>query len=228
MRLVENKSGSRVGWVVEMAGMERVVADSKSLDCAGSFAIANNPALLGMTNYGGTLGMTNLQPMVIPWMMAVADPKEKWWEWARRNPKQSGEISQAAFLLKARTMGFKVALPWGDSERYDFVVWAEEGGPMYRVQVKGTGRLYRRGYEVQPVHSTRGRGKKRYTAKEIDVVAAHVQPVDAWYVLPIAAVGRAKSLRFYPDIRSRKPMWEEYREAWDVLEGKAVGKRSGR
>ena len=237
VRLVENKSGSRVEWVLEMTGAERVAAESRSLDCAGSFAIANNPASLGMTDYGGTFAMTDndgtlgtrhVQTMVIPWMMAVADPKEKWWEWARKNPKQSGEISQAAFLLKARTMGFKVALPWGDSERSDFVVWAEEGGPMYRVQVKGTGRLYRRGYEVQPVHSTRGRGKKRYTAREIDVVAAHVQPVDAWYVLPIVAVGRAKSLRFYPDIRSRKPMWEEYREAWEVLKGKTVGTRSGR
>jgi hypothetical protein len=41
--------------------------------------------------------------------------------------------------------------------------------------------------------------------------------VDVWYLLPIAAVGRAKSLRFYPDIKSRRPMWEEYREAWKVL-----------
>jgi hypothetical protein len=155
--------------------------------------------------------------VIVPWLMAVADPKEKWWEWKRRDPKQSGEISQAAFLLRARTLGFKVALPWGDSERFDFVVWMEEGGPMYRVQVKGTSRLHRRGYEVQPVRSTRGGQKKRYTAKEIDVVAAYVQPVDVWYLLPIKAVGRAKSLRFYPDIKSRNPMWEKYREAWEVL-----------
>ncbi len=94
---------------------------------------------------------------------------------------------------------------------------------MFRVQVKGTGRLYRRGYEVQPVHSTRGHGKKRYTKKDIDVVAAHVQPVDVWYLPPIAEVGRAKSLRFYPDIKSRRPMWEEYREAWEVLGGTVGG-----
>jgi hypothetical protein len=122
-------------------------------------------------------------------LMAMVDPREKWWLGMRRNPKRSGEISQAAFLLKARKLGFQVAMPWGDSERYDFVVWAEQGCPIFRVQVKGTGRLYRRGYEVQPVHSTRRRGKRRYTAKEIDVVAAHVQPVDVWYLLPIAAVG---------------------------------------
>ena len=155
--------------------------------------------------------------LVVPWLMAAADPDEAWWKRYRRSPKRSGEVSQAAFLLKARMLGFSVAMPWGDSERYDFVVWARQGGPMFRVQVKGTGRLHRRGYEVQPVHSTRRGGKKRYTAREIDVIAGHVQPLDIWYLLPIGAVGRAKSLRFYPDIKSRQPMWEEYREAWEVL-----------
>jgi hypothetical protein len=71
---------------------------------------------------------------------------------------------------------------------------------------------------VQPVYSTRGEGKKRYTAEEIDVLAAHVQPLNVWYLLPIGVVGRAKSLRFYPDIPSRAPRWEKYREKWDVLE----------
>jgi hypothetical protein len=74
------------------------------------------------------------------------------------------------------------------------------------------------------VHTTRGGRKERYTAKEIDVVAAHVQPVDVWYLLPIRKVGRAKSLRFYPDVESRRPMSEEYREAWEVL-GYGAGRK---
>lgn len=165
MKLVDHKSGNRVEWVLEMTEAERAAADSRSLDCARPFAIANNSASLGMTtgrqmpgmtNYGGTPGTTDpraidelctYNSVIGPWMTAVADPREKWWLGMRKNPKRSGEISQAAFLFRARTMGLKVALPWGDSERYDFVVWAEEGGPMFRVQVKGTGRLYRRGYE---------------------------------------------------------------------------------
>jgi hypothetical protein len=154
---------------------------------------------------------------IIPWMMAMAERKESWWERRKRNPKRMGEVSQAAFLLKARTLGFGVALPWGDSEKYDFIVWAGRGGRLLRVQVKATGRLHRRGYEVQPVYSTRGEGKKRYTAEEIDVLAAHVQTKDVWYLLPIEAVGQAKSLRFYPDITSRASRWEEYREAWQWL-----------
>jgi len=90
-------------------------------------------------------------------------------------------------------------------------------GKILRVQLKGTGRLHRRGYEVQPVRSTRGGGKKRYTKKEIDVLVAHVQPVDAWYVIPIEKVGRAKSLRLYPGIKSRNPRWEKWRDRWDLL-----------
>lgn len=153
--------------------------------------------------------------VVIPWIRAEADPT---WEVRRRkNPKRMGEVSQAMFLRKALSLGLGVALPWGDSEKYDFVVWAGNGERMLRVQVKATGRLHRRGYEVQPVHATRGQGKKRYTAKEIDVLAAHVQTLDVWYLLPIRTVGRARSLRFYPDIQSRSPRWEQYREKWELF-----------
>jgi PD-(D/E)XK endonuclease len=140
-------------------------------------------------------------------------------------------------LLKAEMMGFHLALPWGDSERWDFVVWGREAGRAVRVQVKGTGRLDRGGYDVQPVHSTRKGGKKRYTKKDIDVIAAHVQPEDAWYLIPIEAVGRAKSLRLCPQGRSRESQnphpvangatrmgqlrrvknWEWWRDAWELL-----------
>ena len=175
----------------------------------------------------GTRGeMGHPRSVVIPWIAAVVDPV--WWKAQRADPKRLGEISQAAFLLKARQMGFGVAIPWGDSESQDFIVWAGHAGgntgrsargtqSLLRVQVKGTGRLHRRGYEIQPVRSTRGQGKKRYTKKDIDVLVGHVQPVDAWYVIPIEAVGRAKSLRLYPDIASRKPRWEHWRDRWDVL-----------
>jgi len=120
--------------------------------------------------------------------------------------------------------------------------WCGAGMDAQCVPVKGTGRLHRRGYEVQPVHATRRGGKKRYTKKDIEVIAAHVQPVDAWYLIPIERVGRAKSLRLYPGIdrrlTSRKSgrklgtrrllrrsgkvahpprNWERWRDRWDLL-----------
>ena len=36
--------------------------------------------------------------------------------------KARGEAAEAAFLAKAAGLGFGVARPWGDSERYDFIV----------------------------------------------------------------------------------------------------------
>jgi hypothetical protein len=179
-------------------------------------------------------------PGFVPWIFAVADSDPGWWERQGSNPKRMGELSQAAFLLKAQSLGFGLALPWGDSERYDFIVWARPQGRLLRVQVKATGRLNGGGYDVQPVYSTRGEGKKTYTARDIDVLAAHLrlegksphkgdlhtkdlhtkdQVKEVWYLLPIAAFAGVKSLRFFPDLKSRNPRWEGYREQWSVISG---------
>jgi len=164
-------------------------------------------------------------PGFVPWIFAVGDSDPLEWERKRRNPekrnpKRMGELSQAAFLVKAQKLGFGLALPWGDSEKYDFIVWARPEGRLLRVQVKATGRLNRGGYDVQPVYSTRGEGKKTYTARDIDVLAAHViaGEKEVWYLLPVAAFEGVKSLRFFPDLKSRNPRWEGYREAWEWLE----------
>jgi PD-(D/E)XK nuclease superfamily protein len=155
---------------------------------------------------------------IIPWIMAVAEePEESWASRRKRNPKRLGEIAEAAFLLKAAGLGLGIAKPWGDSERFDFIVWAGRKGRMRRVQVKSSGRLYGRGYEVQPVYSVAGKGKVEYTAEDIDVLAAYVRGLNIWYVLPVGAFAPAKSLRFYPDVAWEGAEWEEYREKWGVL-----------
>ncbi len=40
--------------------------------------------------------------------------------------------------------------------------------------------------------------------RDIDFIAAHVHPVDAWYLIPIEKVGRAKSLRLYPGMENSR------------------------
>src|SRR5580693_4859870 len=67
-------------------------------------------------------------PGYVPWMFAEADADAGWWERRRSNPKRMGGLSQAAFLVKAQSLGFGLALPWGASERYDFIVWARPRG----------------------------------------------------------------------------------------------------
>jgi len=139
----------------------------------------------------------------------------------RRNPKRMGELSEAAFLLKARTLGFLVSKPWGDSAKYDFVLDYEgqSRSRLWRVQLKCTGVVHARGYEVQAIYGVYGKGKRAYTAEDIDALAVHIQPRDVWYVIPVEAFAPAKNLRFYPDIRCRCARWEKYREAWHLLRG---------
>ena len=169
-------------------------------------------------------------PGYLEWIFAAAADGEAWWEGEGWNPKRMGEWSQAAFLARAQALGFGLAVPWGDSEKWDFLVWERPSGKLLRVQVKATGRLNRGGYDVQPVYSTRREGKKTYTAADIDVLAAHVRiegrgrfkkarAKEVWYLLPIAAFEGEKKLRFFPGLKGRDPRWEGYREGWEWLRG---------
>jgi len=133
----------------------------------------------------------------------------------RANSKRSGEISEAAFLHKAVSLGFKVTKPWGDSERYDFVV--DSGKRLWRVQIKCTSALRAGGYHIQPIHFVYGKKKVAYTADEIDVLAAHIAPLNVWYVLPVQALAAGTSLRLYPEGGCERARFEKYREAWHLL-----------
>lgn len=138
----------------------------------------------------------------------------------RMTSKRIGEVSEAGLMLKARTMGFVVALPWGDSELYDLVLgWGER---LWRVQLKCTLKIRSRAYEVQPIHSVYGKGKRAYTSKEIDALVVHIPPCDAWYVIPVEDMVGSKCLRFYPDMECKAARWEKYREAWDLLRGEKI------
>ncbi len=64
--------------------------------------------------------------------------------------KRRGEAAEAAFLAKASGLGFGVAKPWGDSERYDFLLDSGHGD-FWRVQVKSTQRYAESRYRVKAV-----------------------------------------------------------------------------
>jgi hypothetical protein len=137
----------------------------------------------------------------------------------RKNTKRTGELSEAAFLVKAQRLGFKVSKPWGDSERYDFIL--DNGERMWRIQIKCTESVRGRGYDVPPTYTDQSR-KAAYTADDIDFLVAHIIPLDLWYVVPIAALGPGV-MRFYPQGCARA-RFEQYREAWHLLRPGGQGK----
>jgi hypothetical protein len=101
-------------------------------------------------------------------------------------------------MYRAASHGIAVAKPYGDSLPYDFLV--QHGHRLLRVQVKSCFSPERRGYTGFPiiVACHWGRGKVAYPTEQIDFIAAFIAKYDAWYLIPVEALGDCKNIRVYP------------------------------
>jgi len=133
---------------------------------------------------------------------------------AQQGTKKKGEAAELAFMLKAVSPGFGVAKPWGDSERYDFIL--DTGTRLWRVQVKSTSALHYGAYSVKAQRHSNGKSIA-YKTGEIDFLIALIVPEDCWYVIPLKAIRSHKSLRIYPEKDPRGWEYGKYREAWELI-----------
>ncbi|MGB6676292.1 MAG: group I intron-associated PD-(D/E)XK endonuclease [Terriglobales bacterium] len=131
---------------------------------------------------------------------------------ARFTGKRRGEMAEAAFVAKAVSLGFGVAKTWGDSDPFDFIV--QSGGKLLKVQVKSAHCVGEDGTYSIRAH---GHDMKAYRADQIDVLVAFVVPLNVWYVFPVRALRRMRSLKLFPGSRKRRSKYEKYREAWGYL-----------
>jgi PD-(D/E)XK endonuclease len=131
--------------------------------------------------------------------------------------KRKGLMAELIFVVKATSMGFAVSKPYGDGEPYDVVI--EANGRLLRIQVKSVFTTARWGYSVVAVRRAQHRGVVRYSAREIDFIAAYIVPHDAWYIVPLFEVAGCTQILLYPEgtKRSGGARFEKYREAWDLL-----------
>jgi hypothetical protein len=137
----------------------------------------------------------------------------------RPNPKRTGEHSEIAFLYRSDQRQFAISRPFGDSERYDFIL---DNRPrpvvtLNRIQVKCTECLRAGAYETRATYTV-GKGRAVYTKRDIDFIAAHVVPLDIWYIIPVEVCTPQPMLRFYPHRKAKKMRLEKYREAWHLLD----------
>src|SRR5438046_7401127 len=93
--------------------------------------------------------------VVLPVLTGAAE-REKGWR-LRRNPKRAGEISEAAFVVRAHSLGFLVAKPWGDSEKYDFVL--DAGSKLWRGRGRSCGGAGASGSESHTQLGEHGTGR---------------------------------------------------------------------
>jgi hypothetical protein len=127
------------------------------------------------------------------------------------NCKRIGEAVEAGFLAMVCRLRIPVCKPWGDSERYDFVV--DWGQGFWRVQVKVKGGSYCEGSKYQA--GSGGKGKP-FTKEDMDFVVVYVVPENVWYVIPIEMAEGLVKLWFNP--RTTRGRFEKYREAWCLLD----------
>jgi hypothetical protein len=123
------------------------------------------------------------------------------------------------FMIRAAKHGFGVAKPYGDSDRYDFIV--DGGARLWRVQVKSSSRLSQGTYFIASQRCCNGTAIP-YTAREIDYLAAYVFPEDAWFIIPVRAFVPRTSLHLFPEERGKVGMYARYREAWELLRGERL------
>jgi len=129
--------------------------------------------------------------------------------------RQRGHLAELAFMRKAASLGFSVAKPWGEGERYDVIVRVEN--VCWRVQVKsvlGKSRS-RRDYRVKTSGGGSPRESKPYLASEIDFLAAYIFPKDLWYVFPASMIEKRKTICLA--VGSKRSQFEQYREAWKLM-----------
>jgi hypothetical protein len=134
-----------------------------------------------------------------------------------RNPKCRGELAELAFAHKAAALGFGVAKPYGDSERFDFILISRdwpEGDKLWRVQIKSSTTPYRGFYQVKTNRGTCN-GVVPYLPSEVDFVVVYIVPDDTYFIFPIRETPLFVKIR---PKRSRRPgLYKRYREAWDLL-----------
>ena len=130
---------------------------------------------------------------------------------AKLDGKHRGELAELAFMRRAAALGFAVAKPWGDCDRYDVIL--RLGKVFWRVQIKSVWakRPTRTHYRIK----TTGSRNTSYSAEEIDFLVTYIFSEDAWYVFPVALVENRKVFCISPG--SKRSRLNQYREAWHLM-----------
>lgn len=138
-------------------------------------------------------------------LACLPKPCQLQWLVMSNGSKLLGEEVELGFMLAAVRQGYAVSKPFGDSSKYDAIV--DHGHRLSRVQVKSCS-----GYSISAVSGGRT-NRRTYSIDEIDFLVAYVRPLDAWFVIPVAAVKR--NLRFYADRRPTE--LDQFKNAWHLF-----------
>ena len=135
--------------------------------------------------------------------------------------KRDGSLYEQIFFAEALKHGLEVFPPLGDYLPIDCLVM-NSAGRVFKVQIKGTGKV-----TICP--KNKGSGRYKITAScgslkkqpldctKVDVLAAFIEDLELWYLIPCMSLDNALTLGLYPNIPDSKGKHEKFRENWDLF-----------
>ena len=113
--------------------------------------------------------------------------------------KDIGNITEVSCMLEFMKLGYPVLTPYGDCQRYDFVV--EINNKFYKIQSKTSNDSYiDEGYIIFRCDNTTTKNgtiiHHQYTKDEIDFFSTFYN--GKCYLIPVSECSREKRLRFTP------------------------------
>ncbi|HTC29152.1 MAG TPA: group I intron-associated PD-(D/E)XK endonuclease [Candidatus Acidoferrum sp.] len=113
----------------------------------------------------------------------------------KRDTKKIGAVSELMVMAALVRAGYRLAIPFGDSSRYDVII-EDEVGRLARVQIK-TGRLRNGAIEFNGYssHSHRGGVSTRSYVGEVELFGVYCPQSDRCFLVPADMVRTHGSLR---------------------------------
>ena len=97
-----------------------------------------------------------------------------------------------------------------------------QAGKVYKVQIKGTEDKVqdksRGGLGRYMITTATGRKiKESLDCTKVDILAAYVEAIPTWYIIPCLEVNQSVRISLYAHNPLSKAKHEKYREAWDLF-----------
>jgi len=135
--------------------------------------------------------------------------------------KSKGTLYEQTFFAEALSRNLHVFSPIGDYLPVDCLIM-NDAGKVFKVQIKGTENKtqdpQRTGLGRYMITTATGATKKQsIDPSKVDVLAAYVQKVKAWYIIPILSIDSALRISLYPHNPKSKAKHERFLEDWDYF-----------
>jgi hypothetical protein len=126
----------------------------------------------------------------------------------------AGEIAELRFDIEVKKRDLMLSLPASNALPYDRLV--DNGKKIFRVQVKTTAALHKRGCYIVNLYrrSDNKAPRKFYKPEEVDVFAVYVECINEWYIVPYAEA--KASIMINPN----NDRYAEFKENWNILQQK--------